>query len=367
MPIRRTAALLTIGRYHPPHLRTYGLKFPPPSPDIGGDKAHTNTHCARREEDALRVLIASPDPLARRALAALLHEWGHETVTAQSGDEAWRVLNDADPPSLAVLEWALAGADAPTLCTRLRDRPDAPYVYTIVVSRGAGEREAQIALECGADDFVSRPLEHNLLKLRLRAAEHIITLQQDFRESRQALEYKSTHDCLTGTWNRAEVLGILDREIARSQREGWPVSVIMIDVDRFKDVNDTYGHLAGDAALREITARIMTSLRPYDIIGRYGGEEFVLVLGGCSPRNALALAERLRELVADGPIELSGQEATVTISMGVATWSSSEYGDIQSLLRAADAALYRAKRSGRNRVEAAWHERVACEAAIDAA
>lgn len=322
---------------------------------------------ALHEEAKVRVLVASPDPLARRALSALLHEWGYDVVAAASDEEAWLALNDADPPCLAVLECSLAGVDAPALCTRLRDRDNAPYVYVILISPSAGDADARMGLESGADDWIPRPLNHDLLRLRLRAAEHIITLQQDFRESRQALEYKSTHDALTGAWNRAEVLGILEREIARSLREGWPVSVIMIDVDHFKSVNDTYGHLAGDTALREITTRIMTSLRPYDIIGRYGGEEFVLVLGGCSPRNAVLLAERLREVVAAQPIAVSDQEVTATISMGVATWNNNEHGDIQALLRAADTALYQAKKNGRNRVETAWHDRAVREPASDAA
>lgn len=315
----------------------------------------------------MQVLVASHDTLLQRAATRLLQELGHETVTAGSGAEAWHFLNAEQPPPLALLEWDLPGIDAQALCARLHDRRNAPYVYLIVMGSGSAEAEPLAALDGGADDFLPRPLDPSLLKLRLRAAEHIVALHNDFRETRQALEYKSTHDALTGTWNRGEVLGILEREVARSRREGWQVCAIMIDVDHFKSINDTYGHLVGDTALREITARLLTSLRPYDIIGRYGGEEFLVVLGGCSPRNAQALAERLREEVAGRPVQLADEEATVTISMGVAAWDNNQCGDIQALLRAADVALYEAKRNGRNRVQTAWESRPPADRAADAA
>jgi two-component system cell cycle response regulator len=319
------------------------------------------------EDSQVHVLIASQDALLRRAATGLLQGLGHETVTAGSGTEAWHILNSDHPPSLALLECNLPGIDAPALCARLRDRENAPFVYLIVIGSGNAAVEPLAALNAGADDHLARPLNHCTLKLRLRAAERIVALQDDFRESRQALEYKSTHDALTGTWNRAEVLGILEREVARSRREGWQVSVIMVDVDLFKNINDTYGHLMGDAALREITARLLVSLRPYDVLGRYGGEEFLVVLGGCSPRNAQTLAERLREQVAAQPVAVADEEVTVTISAGVAAWNPNECGDIQALLRAADVALYEAKRNGRNRVRTAWETRPAADSAADAA
>jgi len=314
----------------------------------------------------LQVLVAFPDDLTREAASTLLQQLGHEAVAASTGAEAWRLLNAEAPPPLALLDGSDSGMDAVALCTRLRAREDAPYAYLIVVGAGPGA-VTLTAVDAGADDILAAPLDSATLKLRLRAAEHIVALHNDLRESRQALEYRSTHDALTGTWNRAEVLEILEREVARSRREGWQVSVIMIDVDHFKQVNDTYGHLMGDAALREVTTRLTQSLRPYDIIGRYGGEEFLVVLGGCSPRNAQVLAERLRELVASQPVSLAGDAVTVTISMGVAGWDPNECGDIQALLRAADVALYEAKRAGRNRVRAAWEAHSPALEAVSAA
>ncbi|MEI6500575.1 MAG: diguanylate cyclase [Armatimonadota bacterium] len=301
----------------------------------------------------MRILIAVVDPVEHLTLETLLREWGHDVVAAANADEVCQILNTRNAPGLALVQWDLPGMDGPLLCRKLRNRPEAAYVYLILVGQ-PGERDPLAAFEAGADDFLPSALDQATLKLRLRTAEHILSLQRNLVQSRQALEYKSTHDALTGVWNRAEVLGLLDREISRACREGSTVSLLMIDVDHFKQVNDTLGHLGGDAALREITARLVSFIRPYDAIGRYGGEEFLVVLSGCSPANAARLAERLRERVGATPAILE-LEHPVTISIGVATWTN-EYGDVQALIRAADAALYRAKNCGRDRVEVAWDD-----------
>lgn len=304
----------------------------------------------------MRILVGMADPVERLALESLLNQWGYEVFSTGCGDDAWQALSGKNAPWLALLEWDLPGMDGPLVCRKLRDRPDAPYTYLILVGQPEAHHDALSALEAGADDFIPSPLEQATLRLRLRTADHILALQRNLVQSRQALEYKSTHDALTGVWNRAEVLGLLEREIARAHREGSSVSVIMIDLDHFKNVNDTLGHLAGDAALREVTARLSSCVRPYDAIGRYGGEEFLVVLSGCSGSNALRLAERLREEVSCTTIPISDVELTLTISLGVAVWSATECNDMQALIRAADAALYRAKKAGRNKVETAWED-----------
>lgn len=304
----------------------------------------------------MRVLLASADNVERLALETLLREWGCDIVSATSGREAWRALNEQNPPPLALLQWSMPDLDGLALCALLRDRPDAPYIYIILMGDGSAPADPLEALETGADDFLPSPLNQASLRLRLRAAEHILSLQRNLLDSRQALEYKSTHDALTGVWNRGEALGLLDREIARAQREGTTCSIIMIDLDHFKEVNDLYGHVAGDIALREVCQRLVRCIRPYDAIGRYGGEEFLVLLSGCSARNAASLAERLRQEVSSQPVTLPEAQITQTISLGVASWDSKEYGDMQALIRAADAALYRAKRQGRNCVETAWQD-----------
>ncbi len=302
----------------------------------------------------MQVLVASQDSVLRHALIKILQERGHKVWPASEGMEAWRILQTKNPPRLALIQWELPGMDAPQLCQRLRSRHQAPYVYVIILGREALHIEPQDIWTAGADDYLPWPLDLEFLCLRLHAAEHIIALQEDCLAARQALEYKATHDPLTDTWNRLEALNILEREVARSVREGWQVCVALFDLDYFKNINDTYGHLAGDEALRIVATRLKHSLRPYDVLGRYGGEEFILILAGCSPRHAAGIVERLRQQIASTPVELDGQSVQLTMSAGVAVWDNNEYGDIQAFLRAADAALYAAKRAGRNCVRTAW-------------
>jgi diguanylate cyclase (GGDEF)-like protein len=176
-------------------------------------------------------------------------------------------------------------------------------------------------------------------------------LQKEVEETEE-VRYRATHDALTGLWNRGAILDVLKRELVRAQREGTSVGVLLGDLDHFKSVNDTYGHLAGDAVLRESAQRISAAVRSYDSVGRYGGEEFLIILSGCEDDSDMVKqAERIRSLVCGGPVQSPEGEIPITLSLGVA--SSGEYQEVEAILRAADAALYRAKRAGRNRVELA--------------
>jgi len=166
-----------------------------------------------------------------------------------------------------------------------------------------------------------------------------------------ASEFQATHDPLTGLWNRRAILEILHRELDRSRREEVPLGLIMLDLDHFKKVNDRYGHLTGDEVLHKVAGFMVASLRSYDSAGRYGGEEFLMVLPGCDARDAKAIAERLRLLSASNPVATSEGSFVVTLSLGVATTDGSKDCGMGSLIKAADEALYRAKDQGRNRVE----------------
>lgn len=169
-------------------------------------------------------------------------------------------------------------------------------------------------------------------------------------EENEEVRYRATHDALTGLWNRGAILDILKRELVRAEREGNNVGVLLADLDHFKSVNDTFGHLAGDAVLKESSQRILAAVRSYDAVGRYGGEEFLIILAGCEDDGDMVKqAERIRSMVAAGPVQTSEGEIPMTLSLGVA--SSIEHQQVEALLRASDAAMYRAKRAGRNRVE----------------
>ncbi|MGA9926275.1 MAG: GGDEF domain-containing protein, partial [Isosphaeraceae bacterium] len=181
------------------------------------------------------------------------------------------------------------------------------------------------------------------LKVRLRAGKRIVDLEE-------ALRVQATHDALTGAWNHGAIIDMLDQELARAEREGISTGAVLVDLDHFKRVNDTYGHLTGDAVLREAAQRMTRELRRSDVLGRYGGEEFLVVLPGCEASDAQGLAERLRRCIACDPAATSMGKVSFTISLGVATIGKGERMGVAEVLQRADEALYQAKREGRNRV-----------------
>jgi diguanylate cyclase (GGDEF)-like protein len=299
----------------------------------------------------VRILVAEDDPVSRYLLEAFLVKWGYEVIVAADGVEAWQALQHDNAPQLALLDWMMPGMDGVEICRRVRKRAAEPYTYILLVTAKGQKQDILEGLEAGADDYLTKPFDPQELRARLRVGRRILELQEQLIQAREELRAQATHDPLTGLWNRAAILETLQRELARAERQRTPVAIIMADVDHFKQINDAYGHLAGDAVLGEVSQRMRAAIRSYDAIGRYGGEEFLIVTSGCDVTIALKLAERVRSCVSREPINIAGGTFPATLSLGVA--ASSEAGDADQLVRAADAALYRAKNSGRNRVELA--------------
>jgi diguanylate cyclase (GGDEF)-like protein len=228
-------------------------------------------------------------------------------------------------------------------------------VHMILLTSKQSKEDIVAGLESGADDYLTKPFDPQELRARLRTGERILQLEDRLVEAREEMRYKATHDTLTSLWNRGMIQELLHREIERYKRnrEHGEISVIMGDVDNFKRVNDAYGHAAGDAALKAVAARLVGSVRSYDTVSRYGGEEFLIVMAGCDTPRACSRAEQIRKSIEQGPVATSAGPVAVTISLGVAVTSDWEGTDGDGLIREADAALYEAKREGRNRVAVA--------------
>ena len=305
----------------------------------------------------MKVLIAEDDRVSCRALQSLLRKWGYEVIAATDGTQAWNALREEDRPPLAILDWLMPGMDGLEVCRMVRRQQSEPYVYVLMLTAKADKSDIVEGLEAGADDYLTKPFNPQELRVRLRAGRRIVELQSQLIRARESLKDRATHDPLTGLLNRSLLDEILQQEMARSARQGTPLAVMIADLDHFKDINDHRGHMAGDGVLQGVAGRLKSSVRCYDRVFRYGGEEFLFVLPGCAGAAALLVAERVRAIVGREPVDTSEGLVSVSVSIGVAATPGGRKMDPQVLTGAADAALYRAKREGRNRVELAPSER----------
>ncbi len=301
----------------------------------------------------MRILIADDSIVSRHLLDATLRKWGYEVVVACDGIEAWNALDSEDAPKLAILDWVMPGLTGPEVCRRVRERSKDKdtYTYILLLTSKSLKEDLIEGMESGADDYVTKPFDQHELKVRLRAGTRIIDLQRELVAAKDELREQATKDFLTRIWNRSSILDILQRELVRGGREKRSVGVVLADLDHFKDVNDTYGHFAGDAVLREFARRMQGSIRSYDAIGRYGGEEFLIVLPGCDENCTAGQAERMRAAL-DEPMVINDEKRVITCSFGATTWHPGDPVSPDALIRVADDALYAAKHQGRNRVVA---------------
>jgi diguanylate cyclase (GGDEF)-like protein len=298
----------------------------------------------------MRVLIAEDDSISRRMLEAFLVKWGFEVMVATEGEKAWGILQGNDAPRLAVLDWMMPGRDGIDICRSLRQRKGRAYIYIILLTARGQKEDIVEGLEAGADDYITKPFDPYELRARLRAGRRIVELQEQLLQAREALRDQASRDPLTGLWNHGTIQAILRKEVARASRTHGPFAVAMADVDRFKSINDTYGHPAGDAVLREASRRLRGAMRTYDSLGRYGGDEFMAVVPGCDPEGVARFAESFRARIDRKAIETPEGMIPVTLSLGVVALENLRDVKPETLVRVADAALYRAKIAGRNRV-----------------
>jgi diguanylate cyclase (GGDEF)-like protein len=297
----------------------------------------------------LKILIADDDPVSRRLMERILQKSGYEVVTSENGEQALEVLSTEDGPRLALLDWVMPGLDGLEVCRRVRTRNGQPYVYITLLTSKLSSDDVVAGLEAGADDYLTKPCNPGELRARLRTGQRVLRLEDTLVEAREEMRFKATRDDLTGLWNRGSVLTLLESALSRSVQEHVGVSLLLCDVDHFKQVNDSHGHLVGDEVLRQVASRLQASVRVADAVGRFGGEEFLIVLWGCSGAHLRDRAERVRGAVDCRPFPIDGGALCVSLSMGAVAVDEWTVGlPIELLLKKVDAALYFAKSIGRN-------------------
>jgi two-component system cell cycle response regulator len=294
----------------------------------------------------LKVLIADDDPLSLLYLQDALQDWGYQVATAADGKSALDILQRPDAPLLAIVDGMMPGMNGVDVCRRIRETVKDRYIYLIMLTSRSETAFVVEAMNAGADDFIAKPFNAAELQVRVRAGRRISELEQKLR-------MKASRDALTGLYNRGAVIDILEKELARHRRKQDAMSIIFADLDHFKRINDQHGHLAGDAVLREVSRRVGAVLRPYDSLGRYGGEELLIVLPSCNIDSAAEIAERVRTVVAATPVATDFGPIPSSLSLGIALADQGSTVSSDALIQLADSALYQAKRNGRNRIELA--------------
>jgi len=296
----------------------------------------------------MKILIAEDDFTSRSILIEILKKGGFDPVVAEDGDAAWEILQRPDAPKLILLDWNMPGLNGVEICRRLRDENDPDPSYVILLTARGEKDEIVQGLEAGANDYMAKPYNSAELQARIRVGKRMLEMQSNLREARDILAHQATYDSLTGVFNRRAILERLEQEISRARREQGNLSIGMLDIDHFKNINDTYGHQTGDEALVAFSRRIQGGLREYDGLGRYGGEEFLVIAPGSIGLKSESLYERLRARIAGAEIATNAGSISLTVSIGVAPGTSQS--SVDNLIAAADAALYQAKADGRNRV-----------------
>ncbi|HEX6927848.1 MAG TPA: diguanylate cyclase [Gammaproteobacteria bacterium] len=294
----------------------------------------------------IRALVACDEPVTRRELEQAFLDGGIEVLCLKDGREALENLRNMDVPQIAVFDGLMPGMDGAKLAERLRTDERFKSLFIVLLTQESDTGAWRRARNAGADDALSKPIRADELALRLE-------LWKRFQALKQLADSGASHDQVTGLYSHGLILETAQHELDRTAREEMPLSVLLTDVDHLRQVNDAYGHQMGDKVLAEVARRLKVTLRSYDLSGRYGGEEFLTVLPRCGRANAIEVGERVRRAMLAGPFEIDRLKLDVTVSIGVATTMGDEHVPARKIIRAADHALYKAKREGRNRVEMA--------------
>jgi diguanylate cyclase (GGDEF)-like protein len=305
----------------------------------------------------MKILIAEDDPVSRRLLQRTLEKWEYEVFAVEDGVEAFQVITEEDI-GLVITDWMMPRMDGPTLCQKIRQELAESYVYILLLTARGQKEDIVQGLNAGADDYLTKPFDRDELRVRVRAGERLIQLERELiqknhelQDLNERLSKMALIDPLMGIPNRHKFYHSIDTIHDRKRRYNEQYALVVIDVDRFKSYNDTYGHLSGDKILEEVGKAIRSVLRSSDEAFRYGGEEIVVILPHQGPEDSLKVAERIREKISSLNIDHKlNDPPIVTVSCGVAcSHNPSQDADLwEEVLDWADRALYEAKAAGRN-------------------
>ena len=296
----------------------------------------------------INLLIAEDDKVIRKVIERSTVSPDFNVFIAKNGNEALSILNKEEI-NIAILDWMLPGIEGIEICRMIRSDPKSDYTYIILLTSRIEQDDLIAGFSAGADDYIRKPFNALELQARIKTGERIIDLQKQLLATQEKLRVQATHDGLTKLLNRNSIMEIIDMEFERSERGNIPMGIIMVDIDHFKKINDTYGHQAGDEVLKEVASQLNRSIRTYDRIGRYGGEEFLIFLPDCNPEKIKVIAERLRKNVSGNEYIFNEQKINVTISLGLTVNGDENILSPEMMIHVADTGLYEAKRSGRDK------------------
>jgi len=288
----------------------------------------------------VKILIAEDDRISSKILEKHITGWGYDVLVVPDGKKAWQTFKKNEV-GIVLLDWMMPEITGLDLCRKIRNDKSGKYTYIVLLTAKKKQKDINKGLAAGADEYLTKPFNPIELKARLKTGKRIIDLLEK-------LHKQAIHDGLTKVFNRREITRILNEEFHRTQRTNQPLSTIMLDINHFKKINDTHGHPVGDEVLVEIVSRITAKMRAYDKIGRYGGEEFIIILPHNPLESVKKIAERIRINISQKTIQTSAGPLQLTASLGCTSTENIEASSTEMMIKISDKALYNAKNNGRN-------------------